>query len=71
MNVAELLEAYDAVVLVSKKVVTGQDFLLNDNRPSASMEHQRFLGLIVSSLGLSPVQGPSFIFLGKILSQCR
>ena len=26
VNVAELLEAYDAVVLVSKKVVTGQDY---------------------------------------------
>lgn len=48
MNVAELLEAYDAVVLVSKKVVTDHGFLLNNNRPSASMERWRFHGLIDS-----------------------
>lgn len=28
MNVAELLEAYDAVVLVSKKIVTGHGFFI-------------------------------------------
>lgn len=38
-------------------------FLLNDNRPSASMECQRFHGIIVSSLGLRPVQ--LFCFVGQ------
>jgi len=55
VNVAELLKAYDAVVLVSKKVVTDHGFLLNNNRPSTSMECQRFHGLIVSISSVSPL----------------